>query len=313
MSVEKKYKWGRDMAKQPADQENEAVVEADEPPVRHCGIVMPIAAMLPDYDAAHWSRVKEIISEAIEQADMVPRLVSESDEVGVIHGQIVQNLYADEIVVVDVSGKNPNVMFELGLRLAFDKPTIIVQDDSNGYSFDIGPIKHIGYRKDQRFDDVQQFKESVQKAIRATLAKKQADEKFSPFLGHFGPLVAKKVEEHEVPQAEFIMKKLSDIEKTMSRLMVTVNRYDQNPTTTWLLDNPDGYAPTPSELAILDEIQKQIRVQFRKGVPVEMLHNKQMKFNVKRLVSSQMLHKGIHDEKFDELFDRVWDIESKNR
>jgi hypothetical protein len=29
----------------------------------------------------------------------------------------------------DVSGKNANVMFELGLRLAFDNPTIIIKDD----------------------------------------------------------------------------------------------------------------------------------------------------------------------------------------
>jgi len=32
-------------------------------------------------------------------------------------------------------------MFELGLRLAFDKPAIIVKDDNTSYSFDTAPIE----------------------------------------------------------------------------------------------------------------------------------------------------------------------------
>jgi hypothetical protein len=32
--------------------------------------------------------------------------------------------------------KNPNVMFELGMRLAFDKPAIIIKDNRTNYSFD---------------------------------------------------------------------------------------------------------------------------------------------------------------------------------
>ncbi len=39
-------------------------------------------------------------------------MVSEADDVGVIQKRIVQNLHTHEIVVCDVSCKNPNVMFE---------------------------------------------------------------------------------------------------------------------------------------------------------------------------------------------------------
>jgi hypothetical protein len=65
--------------------------------------------------------VKVILDRAIEAAGFKPKMVSESEEIRVIQESIVQNLYDNDIVVVDVSGKNPNVMFELGLRLAFDK------------------------------------------------------------------------------------------------------------------------------------------------------------------------------------------------
>jgi hypothetical protein len=68
-----------------------------------------------------------------------------ADDIGVIQKRIVQNLYSSDVIVCDVSGKNPNVMFELGMRLAFDKPTLIVKDDKTDYSFDTGIIEHVPY------------------------------------------------------------------------------------------------------------------------------------------------------------------------
>ena len=111
--------------------------ESKKTPV--CGIVMPISS-LDGCTEAHWSDVLEILTESIEQAGFDGNLVSNADDVGIIQKRIIQNLYDNPIVVCDVSGKNPNVMFELGMRLAFDKPTIIVKDDRTTYSFDTRAI-----------------------------------------------------------------------------------------------------------------------------------------------------------------------------
>jgi hypothetical protein len=54
-----------------------------------------------------------------------------------------------------VSGKNPNVMFELGIRLAFDKATIIIKDDKTDYSFDTSVIQHIPYPRDLRHNQIE--------------------------------------------------------------------------------------------------------------------------------------------------------------
>ena len=74
-----------------------------------CGIVMPIASM-GEYTESHWSDVYSIIKEAVAIAGYEARLVSESKDSTVIPKSIVQNLYDDDIVVCDVSGKNPNVI-----------------------------------------------------------------------------------------------------------------------------------------------------------------------------------------------------------
>lgn len=153
-----------------AAKKSTAASDADANAARpKCGIVRPIAAM-GEYSESHWAEVHAIIEEAAEVAGYEARLVSESESIGVIVGHIVSNLYHDEIVICDVSGKNPNVMFELGLRIAFQKPVIIVTDDLTGFSFDISAIKHIPYPSTLRYDAINKFKRDLASAIKATVA-----------------------------------------------------------------------------------------------------------------------------------------------
>lgn len=189
--------------------------QSDKTP--YCGIIMPIAAMGP-YDKSHWDRVRIILDEAIEEAGYSPRLVSESEDIGVIHARIVQNLYDDPIVVCDVSGKNANVMFELGLRLAFDKPTIVIKDDQTDYSFDTSPIEHINYRADLRFDDVRDFKKKVAAAITGSIAKKEKDDSYSPFLGHFGKFKLAGIDTKTVSSEQFIIEQFNEMRAAIANL-----------------------------------------------------------------------------------------------
>jgi hypothetical protein len=182
-----------------------------------CGIIMPIAAMA-GYDISHWDRVRTVLNEAIQDAGFSPRLVSESEDIGVIHARIVQNLYEDTIVVCDVSGKNANVMFELGMRLAFDKPTIVIKDNVTDYSFDTSPIEHINYRADLRYDDVRDFKKRLTTAIEASTAKRETDPTYSPFLAHFGKFKVTGLDTTTVGTDQFIIEQLSALQVEVSQL-----------------------------------------------------------------------------------------------
>lgn len=182
-----------------------------------CGVVMPISS-IDGCNESHWADVLEIISEAIEEAGFDANLVSNADEVGIIHKRIIQNLYDNPIVVCDVSGKNPNVMFELGMRLAFDKPTIIIKDDRTSYSFDTSAIEHLEYPRDLRFSKITEFKEKLSQKIRATYEKSTADGNYTTFLKHFGEFTVAKIEKKEVSGQEFILDELRSIRMTMRRL-----------------------------------------------------------------------------------------------
>lgn len=156
---------------------------------KHCGIIMPIAPM-DGYTADHWSEVKSIITEATQQVNGIKfktEIVSNSDgEIDIIHKRIIQNLFNADIVICDISGRNPNVMFELGMRLTFDKPTIIIKDDVTDFIFDTGVIEHLIYPKDLRFKKIVEFKKHLASRIQITYQKSQSDSNYSTFLGNFG-------------------------------------------------------------------------------------------------------------------------------
>ena len=54
-----------------------------------------------------------------------------ADEVrqtNLIHLDVLQKLIESPMAICDLSSRNPNVLFELGLRQAFDKPVVLVQE-----------------------------------------------------------------------------------------------------------------------------------------------------------------------------------------
>jgi hypothetical protein len=182
-----------------------------------CGIVMPIST-IDGCTESHWSDVLEIITDAVEQAGFDANLVSHADEVGIIHKRIIQNLHDNPIVVVDVSGKNPNVMFELGMRLAFDKPTIIIKDAQTPFTFDTSSIEHLEYPRDLRFSKITEFKEKLTTKIIATYTKSTSDAGYTTFLKHFGEFTVAKLDKKEVSGQEYILDELKSMRQSLSRM-----------------------------------------------------------------------------------------------
>lgn len=188
-----------------------------EASVPTCGVIRPIAAT-DGYSTGHWSDVGDILGEAITAAGYHARLVSDADSIAVIHGTIVQNIFDDPIIVCDVSSRNPNVMFELGMRLAFDKPVVIVKDEETNYSFDTGVIEHVPYPKSLHYRAIGVFKEKLRLKIINT-AEKARDPEFSPFLKHFRHISPRKLQNEDVPFGEFIVERLDAMDARLNRII----------------------------------------------------------------------------------------------
>ena len=188
-----------------------------------CGLVMPISA-IEGLTSDHWIEVKNIVSEAILAAGFHPNLVSDGDDSSIIHKRIIQNIYEYPIIICDVSAKNPNVMFELGMRLAFDKPTIVIKDDATDYPFDTSPLEYIQYPRNLRYTKMMDFKSILSSKLLATYKKSQDDATYSSYLGHLGTFKVAKLETQEVTSTEYFMEEIRSMTLEISRLAREIKR-----------------------------------------------------------------------------------------
>lgn len=171
-----------------------------------CGIIMPIST-INDYTAEHWVEVKEMIERSVSMINkyaMKASLVSNSDESHIIHNTIMGNVYSNEIVVCDVSGKNPNVMFELGLRIAFGKPIIIIKDEKTKYSFDTGNIEHIEYHSGLSYNSVDKFQSRLKEKIISTYESSIKDN-YVPLIKQFGNFKLEELPTQKISTEKYLM------------------------------------------------------------------------------------------------------------
>lgn len=201
--------------------------KAPEDPI-NIGLIMPLAP-IPSYPPAQFDDVREIIKDTIDSIEdfhFKVSMVSDSDEVSIIQKIIVQNIYDYPLVIVDVSGKNPNVMFELGMRLAFDMPIVLIKDEKTDYSFDTAPLKTIGYRSDLRHPNILKFKSDLRSAILSTYKKSLKDPSYSPYLSSFGDIKVKEISSSSVNTTEALTQILSQMDK-MSDKQLTIEEMMQ--------------------------------------------------------------------------------------
>jgi hypothetical protein len=98
-----------------------------------CFAIMPITTppeVLARYgdDPSHFIRVaRHIFKPAVEAAGFEFRApASTSSEI--IQAEIIENLEKAELVLCDISQWNANVFFELGIRVALDRPVAMIKD-----------------------------------------------------------------------------------------------------------------------------------------------------------------------------------------
>lgn len=182
-----------------------------------CGIIMPIS-LIDSCPPEHWNDVLGILKDVCKSNNFIPNLVSDADDIGIIHNRIIENIYSNDIIICDVSCKNANVMFELGMRLAFDKPTILIKDDQTGYSFDTSLIEHLEYPRDLRFTTILKFKENLAKKLIATYEKATSDPNFSTFLKNFGKYKIAHLEDKEISKDSYLIESIENLKESVSSI-----------------------------------------------------------------------------------------------
>ena len=116
-----------------------------------CFVLMPFGrkqdgtGRLIDFDTVY----QQIIQPAVSAAGLEPIRADEEQVGGTIHKPMYERLMLCEFAVADVTGANPNVYYELGIRHAVrPSSTVILFAEGTSLPFDIALLRGLPYRLD---------------------------------------------------------------------------------------------------------------------------------------------------------------------
>lgn len=140
-----------------------------------CFVIMPISDV-HGYEPGHFARVYEhLLKPAIITAGYNPVRADDAVKTDYIVVGIIQKIVESEMVICDFSARNPNVMYELGIRHAFNKPVTLIKDRKTEKVFDIQGLRYTEYDDSLRIDSVNKDISRISAAISETATASEKD------------------------------------------------------------------------------------------------------------------------------------------
>ena len=233
-----------------------------------CFIIMPIAD--PDgYDKGHFTKVYEdILKPACREAGFESVRADEVKQTNLIHLDILQKLIESPMAICDLSSRNPNVLFELGLRQAFDKPTVLVQDVGTPKIFDIAPLRYTEYRRELRYREVLEDQVSIREALKATQAASLSGEGVNSIvkiLSLSQPAALKEPAGSEsTGLLQLVRAEMSEMRSDFQRAMISLERTNRE------YIGRDR-SPSRARFAEARDLVSQAEMLMEKGAPTEII------------------------------------------
>ena len=143
-----------------------ATASEDTATPKTCFVIAPIGP--PDSpERRHSDQVlRHIIRPSVEALDYQAVRADEIAEPGVITSQIMQHVIGDDLVIADLTGLNPNVLYELAVRHAILQPFVQVINQGETIPFDVSGIRTVFFDL-QDPDSVADAKDEITRQIKA--------------------------------------------------------------------------------------------------------------------------------------------------
>jgi hypothetical protein len=197
-----------------------------------CFVIMPIAD--PEgYESGHFAKVYEdIFKPACQSAGFNPIRADQIQQTNLIHLDILSRLIDSPMAICDLSSRNPNVLFELGLRQAFDKPTVLVQEVGTPQIFDIAPLRYTRYRRELKYREVLEDQQFIAEAISATknaCDRGEGVNSIVKILSLAKPAALKDVSSDDLPAVlQLVRAELSDMKSYIRQSVNNSSRYTES-------------------------------------------------------------------------------------
>ena len=177
---------------------------------------MPISDV-DGYDVGHFGRVYEfIIKPACKNTGFKPVRADEVQVTNYIVVDILRRILDADMVVCDLSGRNANVLYELGIRQEFNRPVTLIRDSRTPRIFDIQGLRDLEYDETLRIDKINSAVESLTNLLKNTSKLSEGDVNSIIQLLGVKPAQVSSVEVSK--DTSLVLNAISDISKRISRL-----------------------------------------------------------------------------------------------
>lgn len=179
---------------------------------KKCFVVTPIGSAESSIRRAAQGLFDAVIKPILTEQGFEVLAAHEISSLGSITKQVIQHLIEDELVVANLTGLNPNVMYELAVRHAKRLPVVGVAEEGTDLPFDISDERTLFYKNDM--SGVEALKPDLKRAVEAAIKEKQPD---NPISRATQSMIIR--ESSEIKDADrYILERLDSIESILSRL-----------------------------------------------------------------------------------------------
>lgn len=139
----------------------------DDLPVKKCFVITPIGEEGSQDRRSTDGIIKCAVAPVLEFLGYEVVVPHEIDEPGSITRHIIEHLLYSDIVIANLTGLNPNVMYELAVRHGANKPVVTIAEQGTRLPFDVASDRVVFFNNDPL--GVHELKQTLQRAVNEAL------------------------------------------------------------------------------------------------------------------------------------------------
>ncbi|XRD24068.1 hypothetical protein AABM34_16925 [Lysinibacillus fusiformis] len=254
---------------------------------KRCFIITPIGGERSDIRDALDGLLKNVLEPVLLELGFEDKDITVAHQMkdsGSINTQLITRIIEDELCIVNLTGLNPNVMYELAIRHAVGKPVVIIAENGTKLPFDIVDQRTIFYSNTML--GAVHLKEALSEMVNNILSTpdRTPDNPIIRIIKDNAILDKIKSDGREHSELSLVLNKISNLEK---RIINTENKALQdvkkNSNSDWLLEYK-------GDLDML-KVMKNFWLDFETLPVNENDENKKMRFTFYSTVSRDDIEK----------------------
>jgi uncharacterized protein (UPF0297 family) len=149
---------------------------------KFCFVISPIGG--EETATRKWAdqTIKHLIRPAVEPHGLTVKRADEEDRAGIITTHIIQRLVSADLVVADLTWRNPNVFYELAVRHVTRKPLIQIIRAEEEIPFDVQAMRTVKFELNDP-DTLEVARQALGRQVEAVLEEEELETPISQAVG----------------------------------------------------------------------------------------------------------------------------------